>query len=71
MRLENYSCALKGKSIYDERKRNIIHQLLKGYDIQLAENIQDVLQELSSGTRKEMMEAEMDEYPGYERFRMF
>lgn len=50
-----------------EGKRNIIHQLLEEYDIQSAEDIQDVLKDLLGGTSKEMMEAEMDEHLGYEK----
>ena len=50
-----------------KRKRNIIHQLLKEYDIQMAEDIQDTLRELLGGTIKEMVEAEMDEHLGYEK----
>ncbi len=48
-----------------EGKRNIIHQLLEEYDIQTAEDIQDALKDLLGDTIKEMMEAEMDEHPGY------
>ncbi len=43
-----------------EGKRNIIHQLLEEYDIQIAEDIQDALKDLLGGTIKRMMEA--DEY---------
>ena len=50
-----------------EGKRNIIHQLLKEYDIQTAEDIQDALKALPGGTIKEMMEAEMNDHPGYEK----
>ena len=50
-----------------EGKRNIIHQLLKEYDIQSAEDIQDALKDLLGGTIKEMMEAEMDNHLGYEK----
>ena len=50
-----------------EGKRNIIHQLLKEYDIQSAEDIQDALKDLRGGTIKEMMEAEMDDHLGYEK----
>ncbi len=35
-----------------ERKRNFIHQLLKKYDIQSAEDIQDALKDLLGGTIK-------------------
>lgn len=37
-------------------KRNIIQQFLQEYDIQSAEDIQDVLKDLLVGTIKEMME---------------
>ena len=50
-----------------EGKRNIIHQLLEEYDIQTAEDIQDALKDLLGGTIREMMEAEMDNHPGYEK----
>ena len=50
-----------------EGKRNIIYQLLEEYDIPSVEAIQDALKDLLGGTIKEMMEAEMDEYLGYEK----
>ena len=50
-----------------EGKRNIIHQLLEEYDIQSAEDIPEALKHLLGGTIKEMMEAEMDDYLGYEK----
>ena len=55
--------------ILDLGKENviIIHQLLEEYDIQSAEDIQDVLKDLLGGTIKEMMEAEMDDHLGYEK----
>ena len=49
-----------------EGKRNIIYQFLEEYDIPSVEDIQDALKDLLGGTIKEMMEAEMDEYLGYE-----
>lgn len=48
-----------------EGKRAIIQQLLQEYDIETAEDIQDVLKDLLGGTIKEMMEAEMDDHLGY------
>ena len=51
-----------------EGKRNIIHQLLEEYDIQTAEDIQDAPKDLLGGTIKEMMEAEMDDHLGYEKY---
>ena len=50
-----------------EGKRNIIYQLLEEYDSPSVEDIQDALKDLLGGTIKEMMEAEMDEYLGYEK----
>ncbi len=50
-----------------EGKRNIIHQLLEEYDVQTAEDIQEALKDLLGGTIKEMLEAEMDGHPGYEK----
>jgi len=41
--------------------------LLQEYDIESAQDIQDALKDLLGGTIKEMMEAEMDEYLGYEK----
>jgi len=41
--------------------RQIIQQLLQEYDIETAEDIQDVLKDLLDGTIKEMMEAEIDQ----------
>ena len=50
-----------------EGKRNIFHQLLEEYDIRSAEDIPEALKHLLGGTIKEMMEAEMDDYLGYEK----
>jgi transposase-like protein len=46
-------------------KHAIIQQLLQEYDIETAEDIQDVLKDLLGGTIKEMMEAEMVDHLGY------
>ena len=54
-----------------EEKRNIIHQLLEEYDIQTVEDIQEAPKDLLGGTIKEMMEAEMDNHPGYGKSRRF
>ena len=51
-----------------EGKRNIIQSLLQEYDIETADDIQDALKDLLSGTLREMMEAEMDEHLGYEKY---
>ena len=55
------------KVVMTEGKRNIIQQLLQEYDIETAEDIQDVLKNLLDGTIKEMMEAEMDDHLGYQK----
>ena len=51
-----------------EGKRNIIQGLLREYDIETADDIQDALKDLLSGALKEMMETEMDEHLGYDRY---
>lgn len=51
-----------------EGKRNIIQGLLQKYDIEFADDIQDALKDLLSGTLKEMMETEMDNHLGYDRY---
>lgn len=51
-----------------EGKRNIIEALLDEYNIQSAEDIQDALKDLLGGTIQEMMEAEMDDHLGYEKY---
>ena len=48
-----------------EGKRNIIQGLLQEYNIESVADIQEALKDLLGGTIKEMMEAEMDEHPGY------
>ncbi len=42
-----------------EGKRNVIQGLLREYDIQTAEDIQDALKDLLSGTLKEMLEMDI------------
>lgn len=51
-----------------EGKRNIIAGLLQEYDIKTAKDIEDALKDLMSGTIQEMLEAEMDEHPGYSSY---
>lgn len=50
-----------------EGKGNIIRQLLEEYEIETARDIQEALKDLLGGTIKEMMEAEMDDHPGYQK----
>lgn len=51
-----------------EGKRNLIQGLLQEYDIQSAEDIQDALKDLLSGTIQDMLETEMDNHLGYDRY---
>ena len=51
-----------------EGKKNIISTLIKEYDIKTAEDIQEALKDLLRGIIKSMMEAEMDEHIGYEKY---
>jgi transposase-like protein len=65
--------ANKKKEVYKpkpmtEGKRNLIQGLLREYDIETADDIQEALKDLLSGTIREMMESEMDEHLGYERY---
>ena len=55
------------KVVMTEGKRRIIHQLFQEFDIQSAEDIQDALKGLLSGTIKAMMETEMDEHLSYQK----
>ena len=54
------------KVVMTEGKREIIRGLLSEYDIQSAQDIQEALKDLLSGTIKEMMETEMEDHLGYE-----
>ena len=50
-----------------EGKKAVIQGLLNEYDIQSAEDIQDVLKDLLSGTIQTMLETEMNDHLGYEK----
>ncbi len=61
----------KKKDVYkvkplNENKRNIISALIDEYDIETAEDIQEALRNFLGGTIKSMLEAEMNEHPGYQ-----
>ena len=63
----------KKKDVYkikplNENKRNIIAALIDEYDIETADDIQEALKDLLGGTIKSMMEVEMDEHLGYDRY---
>ena len=51
-----------------EGKRNIIQRLLQEYDIQSADDIQEALKDLLSGTIQDMLETEMGNHLGYDRY---
>lgn len=51
-----------------EGKRNLVQGLLQEYDIETAEDIQDALKDLLSGTIQGMLEAEMEKHLGYEKY---
>ncbi len=51
-----------------EGKRNLIQRLLQEYDIQSAEDIQEALKDLLSGAPQDMLETEMDNHLGYDRY---
>ena len=55
----------KRKERMSEGKKNIIDALLREYDIQSAEDIQDALKDLLGGTIESMLETELDDYLGY------
>ena len=54
-----------------EGKRNLIQRLLWEYDIETAEDIQDALKDLLSGTAKEILKAQMDDHLGYGKYERF
>lgn len=65
--------ANKKKEVYKvgqmtEGKKNIIAGLLQEYDIQTADDIQKALKDLLVGTIQEMLETEMDEHLGYDKY---
>ena len=49
-------------------KRNLIQGLLQEYDIHSADDIQEALKDLLSGTIRDMLETEMDNHLGYDRY---
>ena len=51
-----------------EGKKAVIQGLLNEYDIQSAEDIQDALKDLLSGTIQTMLETEMNDHLGYEKY---
>ena len=65
--------ANKKKEVYrpkpmTEGKKAVIQGLLDEYDIQSAEDIQDALKDLLSGTIQTMLETEMNVHLGYKKY---
>ena len=58
----------KRKERLSEGKKNIIADLIREYDIQSAEDIQDALKDLLGGTLESMLQAEMDQHLGYDEY---
>lgn len=55
----------KRKERLTEGKKNIIADLIREYDIQSAEDIQDALKDLLGGTIESMLAVAMDNHLGY------
>ena len=51
-----------------EGKRNIIQGLMQEYEINTAEDIQEALKDLLAGTIQDMLEEEMNNHLGYEKY---
>ena len=51
-----------------EEKKAIVGSLIETYDIKTAKDIQEALKDLLGGTIQEMLESELDEQLGYEKY---
>ena len=58
----------KRRERLNERKKNIIAQLIQEYDIHTAEDIQDALKDLLGRTIESMLTAELDNHLGYDPY---
>ena len=56
------------KPMSSKEKEIFLQGLLQEYDIQSAEDIQEALKDLLSGTLQDMLETEMDNHLGYDRY---
>ena len=56
------------KVVMTEGKEEIIKALLSEYDIQSVQDIQEAQKDLPGGTIKKMMEVEMENHLGYEKY---
>ena len=52
----------------DEGKQEMIKELIRAYDIKDAKDLQDALKDLLGSTLESMLEAEMNEHLGYEKY---
>ena len=52
----------------DPAHKNIVSELIKTYDIKTAKDIQEALKDLLGETLQDMLEAEMNEHLGYEKY---
>jgi len=59
---------VKRKERLSQGKKNIIADLIREYDIQSAEDIQDALKDLLGGTIESMLAAELDNHLGYDEY---
>ncbi|WP_346961638.1 IS256 family transposase [Clostridium sp.] len=59
---------MKRKERLSDGKKNIIADLIREYDIQSAEDIQDALKDLLGGTIESMLAAELDNHLGYDEY---
>lgn len=58
----------KKREAMDPRKKNVIREMIDMYDIKTAKDIQDALKDLLGGTIQDLLEAEMNEHLGYEKY---
>ena len=56
-------------TVMTPEKRDAIRALIGMYDIKSAKDIQEALKDLLGGTLKEMLESEMNEHLGYEKYK--
>lgn len=58
----------KKREPLNPEKKNVIAELIKTYEIKTAQDIQDALKDLLGDTIQEMLESEMNEHLGYEKY---
>ncbi|WP_242961513.1 transposase [Peptostreptococcus faecalis] len=58
----------KKREPMEPRKKNIIGELINTYEIKNAKDIQEALKDLLGETLQDMLEAEMNEHLGYEKY---